>query len=136
MPPERGLFESRRVSVSVSERRNAGFYAPVSASKNSVPDSELETRFDDDCVGGWQFGPFRLHHPVFPNRAFRWRLRRGPFCADFAGIVTGLSVSVHISGVPSRFLASSLCIQKFRSWQRISRGDRHPFARRTSAHIV
>jgi hypothetical protein len=43
MPPERGLFESRRVSVSVSERRNAGFYAPVSASKISVPDSESET---------------------------------------------------------------------------------------------
>jgi len=43
MPPERGLFESLRVSVSVSKRRNGGFYAPVSASKISVPDPELET---------------------------------------------------------------------------------------------
>src|SRR3981189_3061859 len=84
MPPERGLFESRRVSVSVSERRNAGFYAPVSASKNSVPDSESETRFDDDCVGGWQFGPFRLHHPVFPNRGNRRRSEIGRFCGDLA----------------------------------------------------
>src|SRR5712675_38679 len=84
MPPERGLFESRRVSVSVSERRNAGFCAPVSASKNSVPDSESETRFDDDCVGGWQFGPFRLHHPVFPNRRICRRSKRGRFCGDLA----------------------------------------------------
>jgi hypothetical protein len=67
MPPERGLFESQRVSVSVSKRRNGGFYAPVSASKNSVPDSESETRFDDDCVGGWQFEGSRPL-PVFTAR--------------------------------------------------------------------
>jgi hypothetical protein len=77
MLPERGLFESRRVSVSVSERRNAGFYAPVSASKNSVPDSESETRCDDDCVGGWQFGPLRLHHPVSANRRIPGRRQIG-----------------------------------------------------------
>src|ERR1700694_5512600 len=63
MPPERGLFESQRVSVSVSKRWNGGFCAAVSASKISVHDSGVRARFDD-CVGGWQFGPFRLHHPV------------------------------------------------------------------------
>jgi hypothetical protein len=58
MRSERGLFESQRVSVSVSKRRNGGFYAPVSASKISVPDSDVRVRFDDDRVEGWQFGPF------------------------------------------------------------------------------
>jgi hypothetical protein len=43
-----------------------------------------ETGFDDDCVGGWQFGPFRLHHPVFPNRGNRRRSKRGRFCGDLA----------------------------------------------------
>src|SRR3984893_13900981 len=51
MPPERGLFESQRVSVSVSKGRNGGFYAPVSASKISVPGG-VRDRFDDGCVGG------------------------------------------------------------------------------------
>src|ERR1700730_5628131 len=77
MPPERGLFESQRVSVSVSKRRNGGFCAPVSASKISVPDSDVRDRFDDDCVGGWQFGPFPLHHPVLPNRRNRRRSLSG-----------------------------------------------------------
>jgi hypothetical protein len=27
--------------------------------------------------------PCRAHHPVRPNRAFRWRLQRGGFCGDF-----------------------------------------------------
>jgi hypothetical protein len=62
-PAERGLFESALVSESVSTRRKVGFYPSVSASKNSVPDSDVRDRFDD-WVGGWQFGPFQLHHPV------------------------------------------------------------------------
>ena len=47
VPPEWGPFESLRVSVSVSKRRNGGIYAPVSASKISVPDSDVRDRFDD-----------------------------------------------------------------------------------------
>src|SRR5580692_9620361 len=39
------------------------FRPPVSASKISVPDSGVRDRFDD-WVGGWQFGPFQLHHAV------------------------------------------------------------------------
>jgi hypothetical protein len=62
-PAERGLFESALVSESVSTRRKCVFYPSVSASKNSVPDSDVRDRFDD-WVGGWQFGPFQLHHPV------------------------------------------------------------------------
>jgi hypothetical protein len=48
-----------------------GFCPSVSASKNSVPGSVLRDRFDD-CVGGWQFGPFRLHHP---HSGVVWSLR-------------------------------------------------------------
>jgi hypothetical protein len=39
------------------------FRPPVSASKISVPDSNVRDRFDD-WVGSWQFGPYQLHHPV------------------------------------------------------------------------
>jgi hypothetical protein len=48
-------------------RRKSGFYPSVSASKNSVPDSDVRDRFDD-WVGGRQFGPFQPHHPVFRYR--------------------------------------------------------------------
>jgi len=114
MPPERGLFESQRVSVSVSKRRNGGFCAPVSASKISVPGSGARDRFDD-WVGGWQFGPFRLHHPVLRNRKSRRRLPIGRFCGDFRRYRSALSVSGDACGLSGRFLASRLCIQKFRS---------------------
>src|SRR5882724_3630255 len=78
--------------------RMSPFRRSVSAAKNSVPDSSFGDWFDD-CVGSSQFGPDQLHHPVFPNCAFRRRLQRDRFCGDFAGIVTGLSVSVDISGL-------------------------------------
>jgi hypothetical protein len=83
MSPERGLFEFLRVSISVSKRRNGRFCAPVSAAKNSVPGSRFGDWFDD-CVGSMQFGPDRLHHPVFPNRGNRRRSKRGRFCGDLA----------------------------------------------------
>jgi hypothetical protein len=41
------VFESALVSESVSRRRKVGFYPSVSASKNSVPDSDVRDRFDD-----------------------------------------------------------------------------------------
>src|SRR5260370_23213833 len=65
IPPERGLFESLRVSIPVSKRRNGGFCAPVSAAKNSVPDSRVGDWFDL-WVGRRQFGPDSLHHPALP----------------------------------------------------------------------
>jgi hypothetical protein len=88
IPPERGLFESLGVSVSVSTRRNGGFCAPVSASKISVPGSGARDRFDD-WVGGWQFGPFRLHHPALANRIIRRRRQIGRFCGDFCYSIPG-----------------------------------------------
>ena len=102
MPPERGLFESQRVSVSVSKRRNGGFYAPVSASKISVP-GRVRDRFDDDCVGGWQFGPFRLHHPVLTNRTFPGLRKTGRFCGDSSPFYSSPSVSGNRCGLPGRF---------------------------------
>jgi hypothetical protein len=101
-PPERGLFESLRVSVSVSKRWNGGSYAPVSASKISVPDSGVRDRFDD-WVGGWQFGPFRLHHPVLQNCGFPDRLKTGRFCGDFRRYHSALSVSGDTCGFSGRF---------------------------------
>jgi hypothetical protein len=57
------------------------FRCAVSAAKNSVPGSRFGDWFDD-CVGSKQFGPDRLHHPVFPNRGNRRRSKRGRFCGD------------------------------------------------------
>src|SRR5258707_3038155 len=76
IPPERGLFESLRVSVSVSKRRNGGFYAPVSASKIFVPDSGARDPVDD-WVGGLEFGSLRLHHPLFLNSGISRQIQRG-----------------------------------------------------------
>jgi hypothetical protein len=116
MPPERGLFESRRVSVSVSEGRNAGFCAPVSASKNSVPDSESETRFDDDCVGGWQVVRSLPSPPSSPTKP------QIPVPAPDRPFLRGFSpVSLRSFGLRRYLrslrpiLAPCLRIQKFRS---------------------
>jgi hypothetical protein len=69
---------------------------------------EFSTRdqFVSDCTH---------HHPVFPNRRNRRRLEIGRFCGDIRRPRCGLPVSVDICGLSSRFLASCLCIQKFRS---------------------
>ncbi len=115
-PAERGFFESAHVSASVSTRRKSGFYPSVSASKNSVPDSDVRDRFDD-WVGGWQFGPFQPHHPVQPNPSFSGRARTGRFCGDFRRCRSALSVSRGSLRSLTAILASGLCIQKFRSPQ-------------------
>src|SRR5258707_14836179 len=101
MSPERGLFESLRVSIPVSKRRNGGFCAPVSAAKNSVPGSRFGDWFDD-CVGSMQFGPDRLHHPVFANLTFPVRRQIGRFWGDFRPLTSWILVSV---GVRAFFVA-------------------------------
>jgi hypothetical protein len=117
VPRNAGFLESARVSVSVSSRRKSGSYRSVSASKNSVPDSDVRDRFDD-WVGGWQFGPFQPHHPVLSNRRFPGRVKMGCFCGQFRRYCSPLSVSGDRCGLSGRFLASCLCIQKFRSPRR------------------
>jgi hypothetical protein len=64
-------------------RRMSPFRRSVSAAKNSVPGSSFGDGFDH-CVGSMQFGPDRLHHPVFPNRGNRRRSKRRRFCGDLA----------------------------------------------------
>src|SRR6266478_9795937 len=49
-------------SLFLQSRRMSPFRRPVSAAENSVPGSRFGDGFDD-CVGGMQFGPDRLHHP-------------------------------------------------------------------------
>ncbi len=68
-----------------------------------------------DCVGSSQFDPYHLHHPVLRNRKSRRRLEIGRFCGDFRRYRSALSVSGDTCGLSGRFLASRLCIQKFRS---------------------
>src|SRR5260221_7445573 len=58
------------------------FRRPVSAAKNSVPGSGFGDWFDP-CVGSRQFGPDRLHHPVFANHPFPSRRQIGRFFGDF-----------------------------------------------------
>jgi hypothetical protein len=109
-PAERGLFESAHVSVSVSTRRKSGFYPSVSASKNSVPDSDVRDRFDD-WVGGLAY------HPVLPNRRIPGRVEMGRFCGGSAGIVPHFRSLQRPLRSLRPILASRLRIQKFRSPQ-------------------
>ena len=114
IPPERGLFESLRVSIPVSKRRNGGFCSPVSAAKNSVPGSRFGDWFDD-CVGSMQFGPDRLHHPISANRTFPIRRRIGRFCGDFRPLNSRIWSLWAVGAFWRRSLAPCLRIQKFRS---------------------
>src|SRR6202011_2935546 len=77
----------------------------VSASKNSVPDSDVRDRFDDWVVG-LQFVPDYLHHPVLANRAFPARRQIGRFCGDFRALIFRIFVSVDAQPFWWRFLAA------------------------------
>jgi hypothetical protein len=88
--------QSALVSESVSTRRKVGFYPSVSASKNSVPDSDVRDRFDD-WVGGWQFGPLQPHHPVAPNRVISSQVLIGRLCRHFRHRFRPILVSAGVS---------------------------------------
>ena len=83
-----------RPCLRVSLCKTKGGSGPsVSASKNSVPDSDVRDRFDDWVVG-LQFVPDYLHHPVSANRTFPIRGQIGPFCGDFRPLISRIFVSV------------------------------------------
>ena len=63
----------------------------------------------------WVFAIWIEDHPVLRNRKSLRRLGIGRFCGDFRGYRSALSVSGDPCGLSGRFLASRLCIQKFRS---------------------
>src|SRR6266436_6070790 len=65
-------------SLLLQSSRMSPFRRPVSAAENSVPGPTFGDWFDP-CVGSTQFGPDRLHHPVFPNRGNGRPSQRGPF---------------------------------------------------------
>src|SRR5258706_4951454 len=67
---------------------------------------QVGDRFVSDCAH---------HHPVLRNRKSLRRLGIGRFCGDFRRYHSALSVSGDPCGLSGRFLASRLCIQKFRS---------------------
>jgi hypothetical protein len=93
VPRIAGFFEFGLVSASVSAREKGGFGPSVSASKNSVPDSDFRDRFDDWVVGR-QFVPDYLHQPVLANRAFPAQRQIGRFCGDFRPLISRIFVSV------------------------------------------
>src|SRR6202022_1501699 len=117
VPRTAGFFEFVLVSASVSARQKGGSGPSVSASKNSVPDSDVRDRFDDWVVG-LQFVPDYLHHPVSANRTFPIRRQLGPFCGDFRPLTSRILVSAAVYAFRWRFLAPCLRIQKFRSRRR------------------
>src|SRR6267378_3423309 len=116
VPRTAGFFEFVLVSASVSARQKGGSGPSVSASKNSVPDSDVRDRFDDWVVG-LQFVPDYPHHPVSANRTIPIRGQIGPFCGHFWPLVSQIFVSEGVHTFWRRFLAPCLCIQKFRSRQ-------------------
>src|SRR5260370_1003945 len=80
-----GFFEFVLVPAPVSARQKGGSGPSVSASKNSVPDSDVRDRFDDWVVG-LQFVPDYLHHPVS-------RYRTLPVIRAFVARTAGFSSS-------------------------------------------
>src|SRR6267378_2364031 len=95
VPRPAGFFEFVLVSASVSARQKGGSGRSVSASKNSVPDSDVRDGFDDWVVG-LQFVPDYLHHPVLVNRRFLRRRQIGRFCGDFRPLNSLVSVSAGV----------------------------------------
>src|SRR6266404_3394371 len=91
-PANSGLFEFVLVSASVSADKKGGSRPSVSASKNSVADSDFRDWFDEWMVGH-QFEPNYLHHPVFRNRTPRVILAFVPRIAGFLEF-TPVSASV------------------------------------------
>src|SRR4029077_2545567 len=114
VPLTAGFFEFVLVSASVSARQKGGPGPSVSASKNSVPDSDVGDRFDDWVVG-LQFVPDYLHHPVLANRVFPAQRQIGRFCGDFRPLISRIFVSVSAHPFWRRYLGACLRIQKFRS---------------------
>src|SRR5260370_41260988 len=54
--------------------------------------TRLSETWFDPCVGGSQFGPDRLHHPVFPNRENRPRSQTGRFVVGIPSHFTSFPV--------------------------------------------
>src|SRR5258708_27886914 len=102
-----GFFEFVLVPAPVSARQKGGSGPSVSASKNSVPDSDVRDRFDDWVVG-LQFVPDYLHHPVSADRPFSIQRRIGRFCGDFRPLTSRILVSAGVRAFCRLFLAPCL----------------------------
>src|SRR5258705_3571453 len=85
----------RTLNQRVPGSRKGGSGPSVSASKNSVPDSDVRDRFDDWVVG-LQFVPDYLHHPVSANRRFSAQRQIGRFCGDFRLLAFRILVSAGV----------------------------------------
>src|SRR5258706_1028085 len=100
----RGSLSNLRWSIDLS-RLKACYL--LNFAKNSLFSGKTRRdRFAYDCAH---------HHPVRPNHGFPDRLQIGRFCGDIRRCRSGFSVSPDISRLLGQFLASRLCIQKFRS---------------------
>src|SRR5260370_29526464 len=81
--------------------------------------TRLSETWFDPCVGGSQFGPDRLHHPVF-------RARTSLALIAFNALEWGLfvyqaSLWTRLCGVTSPFLPACLCVSNFgsRLWRKL-----------------
>src|SRR5260370_19580644 len=88
--------------------------------------TRLSETWFDPCVGGSQFGPDRLHHPVFPNRENRPRSKRGRFGGDLAAYFQRSPVSADITVSRVDFLVPVSASKNSVPGDWISRGQKTP----------
>src|SRR6266436_6351093 len=102
-------------------RRMSPFRRPVSAAENSVPDSTF-----GDLVRSLRGGQPVWSRSSPPSSLPELRkpssIEKGPFLRGSCHLFSTFPVSGENYGRSGGFLASSLCIQKFRSWRLEFRG--------------
>ena len=66
-------------------RNLSSSYRVIAMSIPALPNESGAVRdaVREDCVGGSQFEPYHLHHPVSANHSFPSRRQIGRFCGDF-----------------------------------------------------
>jgi len=103
-----GVFRVSARLLYRSLRADGGFYAPSLHRKISVPDSDVEDRFDDwgGCSSVPSVSPPSIGIEL--SSVFRTNPAR-------MGVFRVLRVSVSVSKSERRFLRSRLCIEIFRS---------------------
>ena len=99
-PPHRQARDRRKPARNLSSS-----YRVIAVSIPALPNESGAVRdaVREDCVGGSQFEPYHLHHPVLQNCGLPDRLKTGRFCGDFRRYRSALSVSGDARGLSGRF---------------------------------
>jgi hypothetical protein len=91
-----------------------------SFTKSLTLDHATAGSVDEGVTGSIPVGP---HHPVLRNRKSGRRLAIGRFCGDFGRVSFPSFGPGEPYGLSGQFLASRLCIQKFRSPRQVLKAD-------------